>query len=147
MEIEYWDAYLKTQSKKRVALFNAALENFGGEIKDSYEQKYFTGKQVWHNPIYHKITLPKGQRWNFILACKCQVILERPPRIGVPDLNNRHPRRGENFNFNHSRRNVRVFSFRPNCEPYVRDFNSGRIVEGGENVHSVLYEGRMDLLK
>jgi hypothetical protein len=152
MEYEYWDAYLKTQSKSRLNLFYEAVKKFNAEITDRYEQKYFKDKLAWRNPVYLKLRLPKNergctQRWNFILECKCQVILEKPPRIGIPDLNwNRYyrPLMGNHTALQYQK--VRNYRIHPTNRAYVKDHVSGIVLEGSDNVLKVL-NGELELLR
>jgi hypothetical protein len=64
---EYWDAELKNQSKQQLATLELAIAQTGAAIID-HENKYFTGKLKWRNPLLLKVKLPKGKRWEFILA-------------------------------------------------------------------------------
>ena len=65
---EYWDAELKNQSKQQLATLELAIAQTGAAIIDQHENKYFTGKLKWRNPLLLKVKLPKGKRWEFILA-------------------------------------------------------------------------------
>jgi hypothetical protein len=78
---EYWDIDLKNQSRKRLQIFQAGMQKFGGIIHDSYEDKYFSGKLAWRNPILHRISLPRGDRFPFILFTHLWVA--HPPRISI----------------------------------------------------------------
>jgi hypothetical protein len=65
---EYWDAELKNQSKQQLATLELAITQTGAVIIDQHENKYFTGKLKWRNPLLLKVKLPKGKRWEFIVA-------------------------------------------------------------------------------
>jgi hypothetical protein len=153
VEYEYWDAYLKTQSKGRLKLFYEAVEKFNAEITDVYKEKWFKDKLAWRNPAYFKVRLPKNgkctKRWNFILECKCQVILQKPPRIGIPELNwNRTPYRP--LMGNHTAlqfEKVRTYRIHPTNRAYVKDHVSGVVLEGIDNVLNVLNHGELELLR
>ncbi|ALY07609.1 hypothetical protein 2AV2_157 [Nodularia phage vB_NpeS-2AV2] len=151
--VEYWDAYLKTQSKGRLKLFHDAVKRFNAEITNSYSEKWFKDKLAWRNPIYFKVRLPKEngctRRWDFILACKCQVILDKPPKIGIPELNwnrDRHqPLMGNHTALSFQK--VRTYRINPTQKAYIKDHVSGVVLEGVGTVVRVLVNGELDLTK
>ncbi|MGL5061389.1 MAG: hypothetical protein ACRC62_15555 [Microcoleus sp.] len=86
---EYFDLDLKNQGKARMAIAHAALKELGGIIHDTYESKYFKGKQSWRNPLLMRISLPDRMRWEFIR--RSRLWLARPPVYGAPEMVFRDP--------------------------------------------------------
>lgn len=156
---EYWDAELKNQSKKRLASLEKAIAETGAIIVDRHENKYFEDKLKWRNPLLLKIKLPKGKRWEFILASKCTIWLAHPPRVqmGVRDTMGRFdgttyldfppiPLRGNHDNAKR-RRNYRLH---PTHAAYIMDYkpelNSQYEVFEGADIVSAVLGGDLDLL-
>lgn len=154
---EYWDAELKSQSKQRLATLERAISQTGAVITDQHEDKYFTGKLKWRNPLSLKLKLPKGKRWEFVLATKSTIWLAHPPRvqIGLADAISRCSRHQEvkpiKLRGNHDnakrRRNYRVH---PSHAAYIMDYHPElngeyRIFEGADIVATVL-GGGLDLI-
>ena len=84
VEYEYWDAELKTQSKRRLKLLERAIAQTGAIITDRYEDSFFKEPKLqWRNPLLLRIKLPTRKRWEFILATECTVWLAKPPRIQI----------------------------------------------------------------
>lgn len=163
---EYWDAELKNQSKKRLAMLEQAISQTGAIITDRYEDKFFKDpKLLWRNPLLLKIKLPPGKRWEFILASKCMVWLARPPKLRIPKTPNRNVRRGDPTAYcagycdpppallrgDHDNLKLRrVYRVHPVHAAYIADykpeFDGGReIIEGIDIVQAVL-GGDLDLI-
>lgn len=155
---EYWDAELKNQSKKRLAGLEKAIAETGAIITNRHEDKYFEGKLKWRNPLLLKVKLPKGKRWQFILASKCTIWLAHPPRVqlGLQDMGRFNgtrywdsppiPLRGNHDNAKIRRR----YRLHPEHATYIADYkpelNGGyELIEGIDIVSAVL-DGNLDLL-
>jgi hypothetical protein len=156
---EYWDAELKNQSKKRLAGLDKAIAATGAFITDRHEDKYFEDKLKWRNPLLLKVILPKGKRWEFILASGCTVWLAQPPQvqIGLRDIIDRYngtgdwasppiPLRGNHDDAKTRRR----YRLHPEHTAYIADYkpelNGGyEVIEGADIVSAVL-GGDLDLL-
>jgi hypothetical protein len=147
---EYWDAELKHQSKKRLALMEEAVFQTGAIITDRYENKYFKGRLAWRNPLVLKVKLPKGKRWEFILASK--VWLARPSRISLGLELNRctelpHvPLRGNHDNLKIRRR----YRVHPENAAYIADYrpdlNGGYVLIDGADIVMAVLDGDLGLI-
>lgn len=145
MDRQYWDLELKNQSKKRMQLVNAAIAQFDAIVHDRYGEKYFSGKQSWRNPLHLRISLPKGKKYDFILAAKLKCWLFEPPRCNFEF--NREPKLKLKGNHDESRKiKVRNYRIHPIHAAYVWDVRSGIILEGAESVKRVL-DGELDLVR
>ena len=116
-------------------------------------RKYFKGKLAWRNPLLLKVKLPKGKRWEFILAAK--VWLARPPQVSLglnfsrrdDELPYRRLRGDHDALRKIKRRSYRVHGY-PNA--YIKDYkpelNGGyEVIEGVDIVAAVL-GGDLDLI-
>lgn len=140
MNREYFDLELKTQSKGNLAKLDRLAE-FGGEIHDRHEWKYFQDKQAWRNPLSLRVSFPQGRRWDFMKAVKLP--LRKPPQVQLGVLPDKPiiPLRGTHENLSERRRYVMRSGERGT---YVKDFSpTGEVtvLEGSENVRSVLNGG------
>lgn len=156
---EYWDAELKNQSKKRLTGLEKAITETGAIITDRHEDKYFEGKLKWRNPLLLKVKLPKGKRWDFILASGCTIWLAHPPQVqtGVRDVGRFNGTRyldsppitlrGNHANAKR-RRNYRLH---PTHAAYIMDYKPElngdyQVIKGADIVSAVLC-GDLDLLR
>lgn len=154
---EYWDAELKNQSKQRLAALERAIAQTGAVITDQDEDKYFTGKLKWRNPLLLKVKLPKGKRWEFILATKSTIWLAHPPRvqIGIADAMSRCSRYQEikpvKMRGNHDNAKIRrTYRVHPFDAAYIKDYRQGldggyEVFKGVDIVAAVL-DGDLDLI-
>lgn len=165
---EYWDAELKTQSKKRLAMLEQAISQTGAIITDRYEDEFFKDpKLLWRNPLLLKVKIPRGKRWEFILASKCTVWLAKPSKISVPESFSKRIRRGDPTAYcagycepppvllrgDHDklkRQRRRSYRIHPTHAAYIADYkpelDGGReIIEGIDIVVAVL-GGDLDLI-
>lgn len=154
---EYWDAALKNQSKKRLTGLAKAIAETGAIITDRHEDKYFEGRLMWRNPLLLKIKLPKGKRWEFILASEYTIWLAHPPQIqlGLQDVirNSRRYRDAPPIRLcgNHDNAKTRRrYRLHPEQLAYIADYkpelNGGYdLIEGADIVSAVL-GGDLDLL-
>lgn len=144
MQREYFDIDLKDQSKRRMRSV-AALPDFGGMIHDQYESKYFQGRLAWRNPLLLRISLPTGQRWEFIrhtIALGCGLWLAHPERVGVPVF---YPQPRLQLRGNHiGLPKRRTYNFRPG---YVLDHGTnGTVTYSGVEAVSAILDGNLDLV-
>lgn len=143
---EYWDLEMKNQSKKRVALVNAAIAEFGAIVHDRYEEKYFKGNLQWRNPLTLRISLPKGKKYAFILAAKLSCWLHEPDRIGITEEVFHKPKVKLKGNHDQSTlETVRRYRLHPPDRAYVKDIRTGKVIEGAESVSRVL-NGELNLV-
>jgi hypothetical protein len=143
---QYWDLEMKSQSKRKVALVNAAIEKFGAIVHDRYEEKYFTGKQQWRNPLTLRISLPKGQKYAFLLAAKVSCWLHEPDKIGITEEVFEKPNvklRGSHDELR--RKLVRTCRLHPIQHACIKDAQFAKVIEGAENVSRVL-NGELNLI-
>lgn len=163
---EYWDAELKTQSKKRLAMLEQAIKQTGAIITDRYEDKFFKDpKLLWRNPLLLKVKLPRGKRWEFILASKCTVWLAAPPKIGIPKPLNRYVRRGDPTAYcagycdpppvllrgDHDNLQLRRrYRIHPTQAAYIADYkpelDGGREIIEGIDILAAVLDGDLDLI-
>lgn len=149
---EYWDCELKNQSKKRLAMLEKAVIETGAVIVDRDESQYFKDKLKWRNPLLLKIKLPKGKRWEFILASKCW--LSKPPQIQlglqqwVSSDPPRIPLRG-NHDHLKTRRRYRL-RLHPENVAYIADYRpelkGGYKVFEGAGIVAAVLNGDLDLI-
>ncbi len=88
MKREYFDIDLKDQCKRRMNSLSSLIQ-FGGIIHDQYEDKYFTGRQAWRNPLLLRVSLPEGKRWDFIshtIKLGCGIWLGHPAVPCLPTI-------------------------------------------------------------
>lgn len=148
---EYWDACLKNQSKGRVKAFHSALKLFDGKIHDWHEDKHFSGKQSWRNPISLRISLPEGQRFPFILHTirkGYQIWLSKPPRItaGIPNPKPRLKLKGNHDVSKLSLRRGYYLHSNDRRKPYLADLLNGEKRIFGQEVLERVLDGELDLL-
>lgn len=155
---EYWDAKFKNQANKRLTGLEKAIAKTGAIITDRHENKYFEGKLKWQNPLLLKVKLPKGKRWEFILASKCTIWLAHPPRVQI-GLQNMSRFNGTRYwdsppmplQGNHDNpKTRRRYRLHPEGSAYIADYkpelNGGyELIEGADIVSAVL-SGNLDLL-
>lgn len=152
---EYWDAEVKHQSKKRMALLERAIAQTGAIVTDRYEWEIFKkDKLKWRNPLLLKVKLPKGKRWEFILVSKYTIWLAKPTKLSVPDCYNERsnlpyiPLRGNHDSTTLKTR--RSYRLHPVGAAYIADFRPEldggyEIIKGADIVAAVL-DGDLDLL-
>lgn len=81
---EYYDIDLKNQSKRLMQSLELGMSQFDLQIHDRHENKYFSGRQAWRNPLLLRVSIPEGDRFKFTLLTK--IWLHRIDRIGIPTL-------------------------------------------------------------
>lgn len=154
---EYWDAELKDQSKRQLASLEGAIAQTGVAITDQHEDKYFTGKLKWRNPLLLKVKLPKGKRWEFILATKSTIWLAHPPRvqIGLADTTSRCGRHQEvkpiKLRGDHDHAKMRrTYRIHPLDAAYIKDYrpelDGGYEVFKGVDMVAAVLGGDLDLI-
>lgn len=154
---EYWDAELKDQSKRRLANLERAIAQTGAVITDRHEDEYFTGKLKWRNPLLLKVKLPKGKRWEFILATKSTIWLAHPPRvqIGLADAMFRCSRYQEikpvKLRGNHDDAKIRrTYRVHPLNAAYIKDYrpelDGGYEIFKGVDIVAAVLGGDLDLI-
>jgi hypothetical protein len=148
MKREYFNIELKNQSKKRLAALQDGLEKFDGIIHDRHEETWFSGKQVWRNPLLLRVSLPESMRWQFISHTR--IWLARPPVIGAfPGMPKEKPipLRGNHETLGRLRRSYNLnWGDTPWIKDFGKDFDRGnyRMLKGGA-VHRVL-DGDLELV-
>lgn len=148
MTRQYFDADLKNQSKRLVTTFHEGLKACDGIIHDSHEDRYFTGKLAWRNPIVFRVSLPKGKRWEFIKLTK--IWLARPEVIGIPNMQPPYIRPICFAAMPEPRNKRRAYYFpRTYAEAYIRDFHPvlGDRIINGEAALSRLLSGDLSVLE
>jgi hypothetical protein len=153
---ECWDAELKNQSKQRLEALELAIAQTGAVIIDQHENKYFTGKLKWRNPLLLKVKLPKGKRWEFILATKSTIWLAHPPRIQIgiadtiPQCSNQKVEPVK-LRGNHDDAKIRrTYRVHPLDAAYIKDYrpglNSGYEIFKGTDIVAAVLNGDLDLI-
>jgi len=117
---DFYDIYLKNQSKKQMKLLADGLTLFDGIIHDQHEGKYFKDKQKWRNPLLLRVSFPRSNRFKFIRATGIWV--NRMSMVGVVPLIKNEiyiPLRG-----NHDIQFLkRFYSMSPKGKEYIKTFN------------------------
>ncbi len=136
----YWRIELKNQAKQIEQKVTEAILSLGGEVCNRHEDKYFSGRQEWHNPLILKVKLPPEKRFTFIRQTKIWLhrpIQIMPPLVGAESIQLRG---------NHdTRKHCRNYRLSPSLKAYIKDYKTGKILEGIDMVQAVL-DGNLDLI-
>jgi hypothetical protein len=150
-QYEFWEAELKDQSKKRLALLDRAIAKTGSAITDRDEDIIFTDPKLkWRNPVLLKIKVPARKRYEFILEAK--VWLFEPPQVQKlydPTNPDDLPRIRLRSNHDNAKRR-RNYRFHPHGHEYIADYRpelngEAEFFKGAEILAAVL-NGELDLL-
>lgn len=148
---EFWEAELKNQSKERMKRLDRAIAQTNAIIVDRDECIIFEEPRLkWRNPLLLKLKVPRGKRYEFMLAAK--VWLAEPPRVAVYDRTNPDnlPRISLRGNHDNAKRR-RNYRLHPHGREYIADYRpelngEAEIFNGIEIVAAVL-NGELDLLR
>ena len=150
VEYEYWDAELKTQSKRQMKLLERAISQTGAIVTDRYEDSFFKDPKLqWRNPLLLRIKLPAKKRWDFILATKCTVWLAPPPKVQIGHVQPTVPLRGDRNALKRPvRRSYRVHGY-PNAwiKDYKPELNGEYELFMGSEIVCAVLNGELDRLQ